>query len=661
MKILGDSRITTSDSLGPANRTFSVLLITRNLPPLRGGMERLNKHLAIALSTMSNLTVVGPQGCRAHLPRTVDVLEVPTHSLFRFLISSAWAAWRAAGNRKFEVVLAGSGLTALAAKFAAFRIGAKSVAYVHGLDLVARNVIYRLIWYPTLRRLDHAFANSANTADIAARIGVAGRTLSVIHPGVTLPAPPEYHDASFRQRYSLENRPVLLSVGRLTARKGLLGFIREALPQIKQSYPQVILVVIGDEAPNALVGRSSCPGESLRHQAEILGLEDNLLLLGPCDDALLSQAYFAADVHVFPVRDIPGDVEGFGMVAIEAAAHGLPTVAFAVGGVPDAVSPNRSGYLVAPGDYFDFANKVCQLLKGSGGSNIDTTARAFAAKFDWTHFQSRLQQALEQVLNPTTPVNSEGRNAHVVLNLGTRNAKAQKIEALLDLHSTTTALRILEVGTGSGGIAHYFGTAGHLNCEVYAVDVVDSRQIFEGYKFILVGSEELPFSTGSFDIVLTNHVIEHVGGREAQLRHLNEVRRVLSPKGKGYLAVPNRWQLVEPHYRLAFLSWLPEGWRTAYLRFRNRGRFYDCRPLTVAQLEALFRENGMRFQQHHGRALRLTYELEKPSSLLYRIAFKWIPDSLYERFRRIFPTLIYTFSKTPKAPISFAKNDTSEH
>ena len=54
--------------------------------------------------------------------------------------------------------------------------------------------------------------------------------------------------------------------------------------------------------------------------------------LARVDDQRLSDAYFAADVMVFPVLDLPGDVEGFGMVAVEAAAHGLPTVAFAVGG-----------------------------------------------------------------------------------------------------------------------------------------------------------------------------------------------------------------------------------------------------------------------------------------------------------------------------------------
>ena len=128
------------------------------------------------------------------------------------------------------------------------------------------------------------------------------------------------------------------------------------------------------------------------------------------------------------------------------------------------------------------------------------------------------------------------------------------------------------------------------------------------------------------------------------------MRRVLGPAGVGYLAVPNRWQIVEPHYRLAFLSWLPQAWRTPYLRLRHRGSHYDCRPLTVPQLEALLRETGFSFAQQHARALRLTFELERPHALAYRAVFKWLPDSLYAMLRRAFPTLIYTMTPAASSP-----------
>lgn len=381
-----------TDAVQP--RSPRILLITRNLPPLRGGMERLNLHMARSLAEWSTLSVIGPAGCRHLLPTACEVIEVPARPLRSFLLRSLLAAWNE-GGQPFDIVLAGSGLTAIATQLAARRSGARAVAYVHGLDLLARHPVYRALWLPALRRLDQAIANSTNTAGIAARAGVAAGRISVIHPGVTLPKDPTATGDAFRRKYDLGDRPVLLSVGRLTARKGLYEFIRESLPGIRQRYPQVLLLVIGDEAQDALSGANTGGRAALETLAAELGLSQHLRVLGPCDDDTLSQAYFAADVHVFPVRDLPGDVEGFGMVAIEAAAHGLPTVAFAVGGVPDAVGPNQSGYLVPAGHYGEFAAAVCRLLAAGRDAPMRSHARQFASNFTWNNFALRLRHALQ--------------------------------------------------------------------------------------------------------------------------------------------------------------------------------------------------------------------------------------------------------------------------
>ena len=115
--------------------------------------------------------------------------------------------------------------------------------------------------------------------------------------------------------------------------------------------------------------------------------------LGSCTDAELAEAYQAADVHVFPVRDMPGDVEGFGMVAIEAAANGLFTVAFDVGGVRDAIVVGASGTLVSAGDYEGFATEVLDTLRQAP---IGQSARARAAvgRFSWERFGREMREAL---------------------------------------------------------------------------------------------------------------------------------------------------------------------------------------------------------------------------------------------------------------------------
>lgn len=235
---------------------------------------------------------------------------------------------------------------------------------------------------------------------------------------------------------------------------------------------------------------------------------------------------------------------------------------------------------------------------------------------------------------------TEQRQPHAVLDLPSRRWKGMKIERLLGLTGREGRFRLLEIGTGSGGIAHYFATHPDLDCEVHAVDVVDSRRVVGGYEFKLVKDTSLPFDGNSFDVVLTNHVIEHVGARDAQLAHLGEVRRVLAADGVGYLAVPNRWMLVEPHYRLMFLSWMPRTMRTPYLRLMRKGTFYDCEPLQMKQLERMLEAAGFLYRNICIDAWRAMFEIERPHSTSARV-LRATPDVLLAPLRRIIPTLIY--------------------
>lgn len=236
------------------------------------------------------------------------------------------------------------------------------------------------------------------------------------------------------------------------------------------------------------------------------------------------------------------------------------------------------------------------------------------------------------------------RQPHAVLDTASRRLKALKIEKLLDLNPGAGPIRMLEIGCGVGGISHYFATHPELECEVDAVDVVDLRQLSDGYRFTRVSGTALPFPDASFDIVITNHVIEHVGDRASQAHHLSEVRRVMKNGGRGYLAVPNRWQLVEPHYGLAFLSWLPRSLRTPYLKFMGKGQFYDCEPLTVPELEALLFQAGFGFENVCVPAARLTLTLERPTAVLTNLV-QVIPEAWLGMSRRIIPTLIYTLHR----------------
>lgn len=239
------------------------------------------------------------------------------------------------------------------------------------------------------------------------------------------------------------------------------------------------------------------------------------------------------------------------------------------------------------------------------------------------------------------------RRGHAVLDLPSRDYKAMKIARLLGLDPGGPRKRLLEIGCGSGGIARWFGASGAMRWEVDAVDVQDVRQARDGYRYQTVAGTALPFDDATFDVVLTNHVIEHVGDEDAQLAHLREVRRVLRDDGVAYLAVPCRWMVVEPHFKLPFLSWLPMPVSDVYVRLAGRGTHYDCRPLTCGKIERMLTNSGFAWRQRTADALRLTFELERPDAPLYRHGLQYLPDALYAAARRAFPTLIYTLAPLP--------------
>ena len=380
----------------PEERPTRILHITRNLPPLVGGMERLNWHIADELSRRAQVQVVGPRGAAARKPANVELTEVPLRPLPRFLLASAWRALRLAWRQRPDIVLAGSGLTAPAAWLAARVCGARAVTYVHGLDVAVRHPLYRALWHPLLRRMDRVIANSQPTTELVRTLGITEDRIRIVHPGVGLPAAPQPAQAlrEFRAQHALGDGPLLLSVGRLTERKGLREFVQHALPDIVRQRPDVRLLVLGEAPTDSLLAGVQTRG-SIQAVADTAGIGAHVRFLGVITDPQqLACAYENAAIHVFPVRQLPGDPEGFGMVAIEAAAHGLPTVAFATGGIVDAVAEGRSGHLVPPGDYVALSEAILHTLK-DGKPHWQAGAQQFARGFAWPTLGEKLWEALQ--------------------------------------------------------------------------------------------------------------------------------------------------------------------------------------------------------------------------------------------------------------------------
>ena len=375
-----------------------ILIVTRNLPPLVGGMEQLNWHMAAEMAKYAEVRVIGPTGAAALAPSGVMVDEVPLSPLPCFLLGAQWKALRVAPRWRPHIVLAGSGLTAPLAWLAAKACRAKSVVYVHGLDMAVQHPLYRALWLPVIRRMDRVIANSQPTRQLARDAGVAEERIGIVHPGTALQhaEPDPEAIAAFRAKHQLSQRPLLLSVGRLSTRKGLREFVSDVLPKIVARLPDVMLLIVGD-APKRALHAEIQSAENIQSAANQKGVGGNIRFVGVIvDREELATVYQAADIHVFPVQHIPGDPEGFGMVAIESAAQGLPTVAYATGGIVDAVAEAKSGHLVPPGDGAAFADAVLRTM--AERESLRVSAMDFAHQFGWPAIGAQMRAQMTKVV-----------------------------------------------------------------------------------------------------------------------------------------------------------------------------------------------------------------------------------------------------------------------
>lgn len=378
------------------NKKIKMAFFSRNFPPLVGGMERLNANLVKIFNNYCELWVVGPKGCGAFMSVNITVKEISKKNIFFFMFQGFIQTIYLGLKNKFDVIFGGSGVVAPLCWVASRISGAKFICYVHGLDLISNNLIYRCLFFPFVKRADVLIANSSNTFKLAALKGIDESKIKIIHPGVDYPQRKvDGKDInSFRDKYLLGNKKFLLIAGRLTKRKGVLEFIKYAFPYILEKQPEILLVVAGGEAKDAIGGRGGILSD-LKLEGMRNGTSKATKYLGEVNDLELAVAMQTTELLLFPVLELQGDVEGFGMVAVEAAASGTPTVAFSVGGISDAVSDGVSGALIPSGDYNSFAKAVVEYLKGDRKYSA-LECKEFAGQFSWAFTEIKMMSLVNE-------------------------------------------------------------------------------------------------------------------------------------------------------------------------------------------------------------------------------------------------------------------------
>jgi phosphatidyl-myo-inositol dimannoside synthase len=248
------------------------------------------------------------------------------------------------------------------------RHGVPYYPYVYGADLL--EFLERWPWGGAIRailaRARQVVACSCFTGRAVERAGVEPGRIVVVNPSIDVG-----RFAGGRERETLrvergwQDCAVLLSVGRLVERKGH-DMVLRALPRVAGVVPQVRYAIAGT-GPHR---------EALERLARELGVEERVEFLGFVPEPQLPELYAAADLFAMVSRELPerGDVEGFGIVYLEAAAAGLASLAGRSGGVEDAVVHEETGLLVDPRDEQAVTAVLIQLL-----TNTDLRARLAAA------------------------------------------------------------------------------------------------------------------------------------------------------------------------------------------------------------------------------------------------------------------------------------------
>jgi len=235
--------------------------------------------------------------------------------------------------------------------------GLRMIIWSHGSDLlrVQRIPGGRAVLRWTLSQADWLIASSAATKAQMERLGQAPARIRVIHPFVDAQRfHPQADSSGIVVRYHLQGKRVILTVARLVERKGIDMVIR-AMPRILEAIPDAVYLVVGMGSLQA----------RLERLVEELGLEAQVIFVGYVPDEELPCYYAACDVFVLASRTLvdKGEMEGFGIVYLEAGACGKPVIGGRGGGTSEAIEEGLTGLLVDPLEVDEIADAIVRVLE----------------------------------------------------------------------------------------------------------------------------------------------------------------------------------------------------------------------------------------------------------------------------------------------------------
>ncbi len=413
-----------------------LLFVTHSFPPPDrpleniGGMQRVASELHTALLRVQHGADDGSSALSYRVHALVSTWKWIHWRIAPFLVRTLFRVRRDIRRQDVDVILFSSMVTALLVlllRRADWRSHpdrgssrTRLAAIVHGQDVTKPVGIYQKLVRRAFSRLDLVLPVSAATGDACLERGLLPRQLHVVHNGVdtkrfdpvleelsrqptaisrawaeidpsavpqaaadtAAAAVPQAADTAAEQAAPL----LLCSLGRHVKRKGFAWFIREVMPRL----PEEVHYWLGGDGPES---------EAIERAIAETGLARRVRLVGRLDEEELVDLYRTAHLFVMPNIPVAGDMEGFGIVMLEAGLVGLPTVAARLEGIREVISPGKNGYFVESGDAAGFAERIRVLAADRDHlAALSRSTREYVANtFSWERVANNYLEALSRI------------------------------------------------------------------------------------------------------------------------------------------------------------------------------------------------------------------------------------------------------------------------
>jgi phosphatidyl-myo-inositol dimannoside synthase len=368
------------------------LLITNDFPPRPGGIQQFVHNLAARQPGGSVVVYASTWrgAAKFDAEQPFEVVREDTSVLLPTPAVARRAAELARAHQCDRVWFGAAAPLGLLAPGLRRRAGVRrAVALTHGHEVgwaalpVARALLRRIG-----RGADVVTYLGEYTRTRLARVLDGVTQLRRLAPGVDIE---DYHPGvdgvPVRARHGLEDRPVVVCVSRLVPRKGQDTLIR-AMPAIQRRVPDAALLIVGGGPYR----------QALQRLARERGVDRDVVFTGSVPWAELPGHYAAGDVYAMPcrTRNRGLDVEGLGIVYLEASAVGLPVITGDSGGAPDAVRDGETGYVVGGRDIDALAERLVGLLTDPGRARaMGVAGRAWVEReWPWEAQAARMAELL---------------------------------------------------------------------------------------------------------------------------------------------------------------------------------------------------------------------------------------------------------------------------